>query len=634
MKPVDSLIKGSRALLLAALVCADSGAQAVEGDAACVDRSEERHAYFGDLHIHTGRSADAMLFGTVNRPADAYRFARGEEILIRQTSPGAVPRPGRISRPLDFAAVTDHAENIGAVSLCLTPGSEAYDSAGCQLVREPLAQDNMDTFAAKLGKKFQAMYVDEEICGKDRARCRAAVAAPWNEIQQSAHEANSPCDFTAFVGYEYSPTPDGSKLHHNVVFRGAEVMDVPISSSDVPSMIDLWRRLKAECKDAGTGCDVIAIPHNSNLGNGQMFSLAYDGEKDPARQKEIALLRSEIEPVVESFQEKGDSDCRNGLWNVLGGSDELCNFEKYRDWRGAKFEDCRDGQGSGALQGRGCVSRLDYTRYALAAGLSEERRIGANPHKFGVIGSTDNHKGTTADVDEWLHDGVKRELSPMEPGRMSTGGIAGVWAEENTRASLFDAFQRREVFSTSGTRIRVRMFGGWDLPADLCGKPDLVQRAYAEGVPMGGDLVARASEPGPSFVVTALADAGTAAHPGTPLQRAQIIKVWAGEGDELHQAVFDVAGGPSDASVDVATCERSGAGAMSLCGMWRDPDYDPTIRAAYYARVIENPSCRYPAYACLAAADAAEPAFCEDGSVVLEVQDRAWGSPIWITPRD
>jgi hypothetical protein len=409
-------------------------------------------------------------------------------------------------------------------------------------------------------------------------------------------------------------------------------MDTPISWIDSPSMIGLWRRLKAECKDAGTGCDVIAIPHNSNLGNGQMFSLAYDGEEDPARQKEIALLRSEIEPIVESFQEKGDSECRNGMWNVLGGSDELCNFEKYRDWRGATFEDCRDGQGSGALHGRGCVSRLDYTRYALAAGLAEERRIGANPHKFGVIGSTDNHRGTAADVDEWMNDGIKREASLMEPGRMSSGGIAGVWAEENTRDAIFDAFQRREVFATSGTRIRVRLFGGWDLPAELCSEPELVKRGYAQGVPMGGELVAKNRERGPSFVVSALADAGTAEHPGTPLQRVQIIKVWAGDGDELHQAVFDVAGGPSDASVDVNTCERSGAGAKSLCGVWRDPEYDSSVRAAYYARVIENPSCRYTAYTCLAAPGDAKPAYCDDGSVALEVQDRAWSSPIWLTP--
>lgn len=629
MKTNRLLVDGILIVLLLGAMPAVAG----EIAAACASHSAERNAYFGDLHIHTGLSADAMLFGTVNRPADAYHFARGHEILIRQSSPGAIPRPGRISRPLDFAAVTDHAENMGAISVCLTPGSGAYESPGCELVREPLEKRDMATFAAKLGQKFQAMYTDEAICGKDRERCKAAIGGPWKEIQESAHAANVPCEFTAFVGYEYSPTPDGSKLHHNVVFRGAEVMETPISWLDAPSMLGLWRRLKQECKEAGTGCDVIAIPHNPNLGNGQMFSLAYDGETDPARQREIARLRSEIEPVVESFQEKGDSECRNGLWNIMGGTDELCDFEKYRDWQGAGFEDCEDGEGSGALEGRGCVSRLDYTRYALAAGLAEEIRIGANPHKFGVIGSTDNHLGTTADVDEWMQDGVRREASPMEPGRMSTGGIAGVWAEENTREAIFDALRRREVFATSGTRIRVRLFGGWDFPLDLCGDPALVQRGYQEGVPMGGDLIPQRVGQSPQFVVSALADAGTGKHPGTLLQRAQIIKVWAGEGNELHQAVFDVAGGPSDAAVDVNTCERTGPGAESLCGVWEDPDYDPSLPAAYYARVVENPSCRYTAYTCLAAEEDERPEYCDGGSVALEVQDRAWSSPIWVGPK-
>ena len=599
---------------------------------ACADRSENRHAYFGDLHIHTGVSADAMIFGTTNRPADAYRFARGEEIQIRQTNPDATPRAGRISRPLDFAAVTDHAENIGAVSLCLTPSSPVYNSEGCKFVRRPHPKEDMAIFAAEIGRTFQRMYTDQSICGENNERCREAAEEPWKEIQESAHAANDPCNFTALVGYEYSPTPGGSKLHHNVLFRGETVMDAPIASNDVPDMIEFWRQLKSGCKDAGNGCDVLAIPHNSNLGNGQMFSLAYGGETDPEKQKEIALLRSEIEPVVESFQKKGDSECRNGLWNVLGGTDELCEFEKYRNWKGAKLEDCKDGQGEGALHSKGCVSRLDYTRYALAAGLAEERRIGANPHKFGVIGSTDSHDGTAADVDEWQNDGVRRESEDTDIGRASSGGVAGVWATENARDAIFDAMQRREVFATSGPRIRVRMFGGWDFPADLCDDPDFVTKGYASGVPMGGTLESRGDTRSPAFVVAGLADSGTDEHPGTPLQRAQIIKVWAGEGDKLHQAVFDVAGGANSASVDTATCERKGQGAQSLCGVWRDPAYDPRVQAAYYARVVENPSCRYTAYTCNAAPGDAKPSFCEDGTVELEVQDRAWGSPIWVAP--
>jgi hypothetical protein len=611
-------------------------AAAVGSTDRCPDRAAQRQVYFGDLHIHTGLSADAMLFGTTNRPDDAYRFARGETIAIRSNHGRGPEKPATIARPLDFAAVTDHAENIGAISLCTTPGSPAYQTDACKFVRAPLPMDDMAVFATQLSKVFETMYSDESICGPGRERCRAAASTPWAEIQAAANQANDACAFTAFIGYEYSPTPRGSKLHHNVVFRGSQVMAAPISSNETPSMIDFWRRLKQECKDTNSGCDVIAIPHNPNLGNGRMFALTYGGETDPARQREIALLRSEIEPVVEMFQEKGDSECRNGMWNVLGATDELCNFEKYRDWQGAHYEDCQDGQGWGALRSQGCVSRLDYTRYALAAGLAEERRIGANPHKFGVIGSTDNHEGTAADVDERLHDGSQRPPAVLEPGRMSTGGLAAVWAEENTREAIFDAMRRREIFATSGTRLQVRFFGGWSFDDDLCNQADLVARGYAEGVPMGGDLAARAGDTPPTFVVSALADPGTPTHPGTPLERIQIVKVWAGEGSALHQAVFDLAGGDNDASVDPQTCELQGrsSGAMSLCGVWRDPAYDPSIAAAYYARVIENPSCRYTGFHCARAAAKDRPGYCDDPSVAKQSRERAWSSPIWLAPAD
>jgi hypothetical protein len=608
------------------------GLALAEPDRRCPDFEPERHAYFGELHIHTGISADARLFGTTNRPADAYRFARGGEIQVKATHGKPDAYPARIDRPLDFAAVTDHAENIGAISLCDTPGSPAYDTDDCRFVRTPVPTDDMAVFSSNLGRVFQTMYTSEEICGKDRKRCRDAVAAPWAEIRSSADEWNAACEFTTFIGYEYSPTPDGSKLHHNVIFRGSDVMETPISWAYVPNMIDFWRQLKQGCKDAGTGCDVLAIPHNPNLGNGQMFSLAYGGETDPAKQAEIAELRSEIEPLVEIFQQKGDSECRNGMWKVEGGDDPFCSFEKYRDWKGARFEDCEDGQGSGGLQGRGCISRLDYTRYALAAGLGEQRRIGANPHKFGVIGSVDSHDGSASDVAEWVHDGIQRPPANLELGRMSTGGVAAVWAEENTRDAIFRALRRRETFATSGPRIRLRFFGGFDLPEDLCGSPSLAGRGYAQGVPMGGELAAESGEKGPGFVISALADPGSEVYPGTPLERLQIIKVWPGAGDVLHQAVYDVVGGPK-ASLDTATCERGpGSGAKNLCGFWRDPDYDPEVGAAYYARAIENPSCRHTGFMCARAADGGRPALCDDPSIPKQIQERAWTSPIWVEP--
>jgi hypothetical protein len=490
----------------------------------------------------------------------------------------------------------------------------------------------MAHFSSELSKSFQTMYFSEEICGKDRKRCIEAVQEPWSEIQDAANRWNNPCDFTAFIGYEYSPTPEGSNLHHNVIFRSDQVMDAPVSSRDVPDPFDLYRILKEQCNDSGTGCNAIAIPHNSNISNGRMFRSDFLDRGTLAEKQSVARLREEIIRVVEIFQEKGDSECRNGMWNVIGGEDELCAFEKYRDWGGASLVDCKDGSGEGGFQNQGCISRRDFTRYALAEGLVEEREIGVNSLRFGVIGSTDNHLGTTADLDEWTQDSIQRPTRKVEPGRMSTGGIAGVWAEENTRESIYAALERREVFATSGPRIQPRFFAGWDLPEDLCERSERVALAYANGVAMGGELSSRdePSSEGPTFLALASQDPGTLAHPGTLLQRIQIVKVWAGRGDRIHQAVYDVAGGPNDASVDSATCEQTGRGASSLCSVWRDPDYDPDVGAAYYARVVENPSCRHTGYACMRARAGEVPSYCADASMAKEIQERAWTSPIWV----
>ena len=638
---IDSICDrhGGRLSRVSALLCALVGwvamAPAAGGssDVQCTHHTSDRQAFFGDLHIHTGVSADAMLFGTRNRPDDAYAFARGKEIFVFQEKmTPAEPLPAQIERPLDFAAVTDHAENIGTVSLCMNPESDVYDTEDCRYVRRPLPMDDMAAFSSELGKVFHLMYGSEVICGADRKRCIEAVQDPWNEIQEAAHQWNLACEFTTFVGYEYSPTEKGANLHHNVIFRSEQVLDAPISSRDVPDPFEFYAKLKAECNDAGTGCEAIAIPHNSNISNGRMFRLGYEDDAPISEKRSIGETRAEIVRLVEIFQEKGDSECRNGLWNVVGEPDEFCDFEKYRDWNGAQHEDCRDGVDVGGFENRGCVSRVDYTRYALASGLAQERSIGMNPLRFGVVGATDNHLGTTGDLEEWVHDGIQRPVTPIEPGRMSTGGMTGVWAEENTRESLYAAMHRRETFATSGPRIQPRFFAGWELPADLCGDPAMLSRAYELGVPMGAELSPRpkSSDQGPAFLVSALQDPGTLAHPGTPLQRIQIVKVWAGEGDEIHQAVHDVAGGANGASVDEATCEQSGAGAASLCAVWRDPDYDPGVAAAYYARVLENPSCRHTGYACMRAKPGQEPAYCDDDSMPKQIQERAWTSPVWV----
>ena len=600
---------------------------------ACTAHEATRRAFFGDLHIHTGLSADAMLFGTTNRPDDAYAFARGREIELSQRMVVPQRLQARLERPLDFAAVTDHAENIGAVSLCTSPDSPVYDSDDCRYVRRPLPNDSMASFSAELAKVFQRMYSSEAICGPDHQRCEAAVAAPWQEIQRAANAWNNACNFTTFIGYEYSPTERGANLHHNVIFASDRATRVPISSRDVPDPFAFYERLKAECNEAGTGCKAIAIPHNSNISNGRMFRPGYAPQASTAERRAVAETRADMVRLVEIFQEKGDSECRNGLWNVLGRSDEFCDFEKYRDWQGATHEDCKDGVGAGGFQNQGCVSRSDYVRYALALGLAEENRIGSNPMRFGFVAATDNHLGTTADLEEWVHDGEQRPVSLIEPGRMSTGGLTGIWAEENTRGSLYGAMERREVFATSGPRIQPRLFAGWDLPADLCEAPNMLARAYASGVPMGARLEGRpGASSGPVFLASALKDPGIPARPGTPLQRLQVVKVWAGDGDAVHQAVFDVAGGANGATVDAETCEQSTAGAVSLCATWRDPDYAPDVPAAYYLRVLEDPSCRHTGYACARARARGKggPEYCDDESMPKVIQERAWTSPIWV----
>ncbi len=603
--------------------------------AACEIRSETGLALFGDIHIHTGLSADAMLFGSRTTPDEAYAFATGKPISIYRTQTTFnEPVEVTIERPLDFAAVTDHAENIAAVSLCLDPESPVYDTEDCAFVRSPLAGTSMAAFSSAVQDRFTTMYTSETICGKDRARCKASVHVPWFKIQEAAKKWNQPCEFTTMVGYEYSPTERGSNLHHNVLFRNHIVMDRPLSMVEVPNPFDFYRTLKTECNDSGTGCEAIAIPHNSNISNGKMFRVDYPGADNDKERRALAQLRQDMVPVVESFQEKGDSECRNGLWNVLGGEDEHCNFEKYRDWQGAQHQDCKTTTGNGGFQNIGCVSRLDFTRYALAEGVAEQARLGVNSLKFGVVGATDNHFGTAADLEEWVNDGLQRPVSFVEPGRMSTGGMAGVWAEENTREAIFEAFKRREVFATSGPRIKPRLYAASAIDAASCDDTELLEQVMREATPMGGELKVSGDAKSPAFLVSALADPGTAAHPGTALQRLQLIKVWPGEDNEIHQAVYDVAvaNGSEKATVDPGSCERSGPGAASLCAVWTDPAFNAADNAVYYARVLENPSCRHTGYSCVDAIEK-KPAFCSDSSIPRVMQERAWTSPIWISEK-
>lgn len=618
-----------------ALACAS-----VAGASQCSDHTPERRALFGDLHVHTSLSSDAYVFQTRTRPDDAYRFAsgRGSAGMNVITQSGVTKAQATIPRALDFAAVTDHAEMLGGPWACTTPDSGAYDTEVCRRFRAPWA--SIGDLAEGVAK-IVALLNDldsEDVCGEGGvqtgARCLEGMRSSWQEIQDAAARHDRPCDFSAFVAYEYSSNPEMSKVHRNVIFRNATVPALPVSSRTTPDALGLWDTLAETCVDAGNGCDAVTIPHNPNLSNGRVFSLDYGGARTAEDRLAYTRLRRRLEPLVEMFQIKGDSECRNGLTGVLGAPDELCGFEKYRRPVDGDVPDCGDDVGGGALLGRGCFTRRDFARYAVARGLHEAERIGANPFQVGFIGSTDIHEGLPGDTDEWVRDGVTRPQRTNSFGNDNPGGLAGVWAEENTRDAIFDALKRRETFATSGPRIELRFFAGWDLPTDLCSQPEMAKRAYASGVPMGADLPSRNEDVAPTFVASALADPGLEGHPGGLLERLQVIKVTSDDEGRAIQRVIDIAGEKNETGVDLATCEPRGAGAAALCARWTDPEFDPDERAAYYARVVENPSCRAYARACLQLEGADRPSACNDPDVPRTAQERAWSSPIWYTPGD
>ena len=620
-------------------------------EATCAVRHPERRAWFGDLHVHTSLSSDAWAFGVRLRPDDAYRYAFGQTVALPPVAAdGRGTRPVRIDRPLDFAAVTDHAEFLGEGLLCQDPATQGYDSSFCEQFRSG------DGRSPRLVAQIMSPIVwrDDDVCGEDGARCRAAAKTLWQETIDAAQRWNDPserCERTAFVAYEYSSHRLGSNLHRNVIFRNEVVPALPTSYIDAPREWDLWRMLEQGCTRTGTGCDVLAIPHNSNISNGRMFSIDYPGAETTSEQRARAEARMRMEPIIEVMQHKGDSECRDGVPGVLDSEDELCGFEHFEDAALSRFTDlddpdlCDDDGDWDVHFGPDCISRLSYARYALTEGLAEELRIGANPFKFGLSAATDTHNALAGGVEERSFPGhlgmgddtpqkrVTPSLDVAGNVNNNPGGLIGVWAEANDRGALFDAMRRKEVFGTSGPRIRPRFFGGWELPEDLCGADDAVARADASGVPMGGDLPPGPTGGAPRFFVGALADAGTAAAPGNDLQRIQIVKGWIDAEGERRQAVFDVAGTPDNgAEVDPATCAPRGAGHRQLCSVWTDPDFDAARPAVYYARVVENPSCRYNAWQCLSLTGPDRPADCDGPAVPKVIQERAWTSPIWYSP--
>lgn len=572
-----------------------------------------RNVYFGDLHVHSSLSFDSYIFGNRLSLDEAYRFARGEVVQ------NAVGETMQLTRPLDFVAITDHSEGFGLHEACdLSDKSDALQ-AYCDRMERPDARFFLHLRAQ--GEQRPPVSVLDGFFDtpEDASGLKTAT---WRRVVETADRHNAPGELTTFAAYEYSPPlPDRGKIHRNVIFRGSDTPNHAPSAFDALTELDLWRQLNATCQSP---CEYLTIPHNPNKSWGLAFaSQTIDG--DPYTEADWRL-RQEVEPIVEMFQVKGNSECVIGF----GTSDEECAFEQF-------LPVCEEGQDSK------CIFETSMIRDGLKKGLVLEDALGFNPLAFGLIGSTDVHNSNPGDAEEWDYRGANGALSAPARTRLTAprarslnnnpGGLAAIWAQENTRDALFDAMQRKEVYATSGTRIRLRFFGGFSFAPDILDAPDLLDMAYEAGVPMGSTLPV-AGEASPSFILWAVRDPLSA-----PIDRVQIIKGWTEDGEVL-ESVVDVACsdgrmidpstgrcGKTPAGVDLSDCSlTSDAGATELKALWTDPSYAPEQNAFYYARVIENPTCRWSTYDSLRLGQ--EPLSVIDPTV----QEMAWSSPIWVQP--
>ena len=583
-----------------------------------VERFPNRTALFGDLHVHTSWSADA--YSGTNRlgPNTAYRFAKGEKVEM-QTGVAA-----QLRTPLDFVALTDHAEGFESHLPCtMMADAPEFANQRCQDARSgqiDMAQMLDRAFASAGARPAPRSY---DLCGDD-ARCKANERDTWQRVQAVANAHNEPGRFTALIGYEFSSLlTEMGMLHRNVIFRGSDVTPRAISSFDVRNQKEFFDQLDEACV---APCEVLTIPHNTNYSWGLTFSRT--DEDGSAYTSEDLEKRARIERLFEVTQMKGNSECQISV----GASDEDCNY-------GNIFPPCEE------AGDRRCASESSFLRNILLDGLALETEVGFNPYQLGVIGSTDTHTSDPGNTRsgipvryqpaEGLGFAVNRLLAADHPvagpvRRFSPGGLAGVWAKANTRSEIFDALQRRETFATSGSRLRIRFFAG-DLPEQMGAQEDAIALAYARGVPMGSDLAAAES---PKFWVWAAQDPA-----GAPLDRIQIVKGWT-SGGQTQQRVWDVvcsSGRVPDstgkcpsttADVDLGSCARLGdEGAAELQTTFSDPEFSPDESAFYYVRVFENPTCRWTT---LLANSAGEDL---PADIAATVQERGWSSPIWSGPR-
>ena len=581
---------------------------------------------WGDLHVHSSFSFDANSAGNLAlEPADAYRYARGDAVVSNSGM------TARLEQPLDFLVVSDHSEYMGVL-----PAIRSNDT---EFLKDPAAQDLRKIVVNARDGGFGTVAVfgdsvsDTSTPLVDNERLRSPT---WEEITRQADAANEPGRFTALIGFEWSSMPRGDNLHRVVVYRdGAKAarQRIPVSAFEGDRPEDLWRFM--EEYESEVGGQILAIPHNANLSNGRMFATSQsDGTAIDAA---YAKRRARHEPVVEVTQYKGDGETHP----ALSPEDPFADFETW---------DFGNLHATKTFPKEPGMLPFEYARSALKLGLQVADRTGENPFSFGMIGSTDSHTSLAAGAEDdywgkisviepgprtWVANNapVSPDAKPPTPWDFAATGYTGVWARENTREAIFDALRRREVYATTGSRISLLFFGGFDFEADDAHWPDLARVGHRKGVPMGGEL-ARVAGRGPSFLVAAAKDPL-----GANLDRLQVVKGWVDAEGELQEKVFDVALSDGrrvlfgrfvrdlDSTVDSeAGTWTNDVGDAELRAMWRDPDFDPDERAFYYARVIEIARPRWNVY------DAVRLGAKVPADVPTEVKDRAYSSPIWYKP--
>mgnify|MGYP000459214424 CR=1 FL=1 len=629
---------------LASVICLDALAFTNENEKSTLEKSQVSsisnknkptfsthppRPLWGDMHLHTQWSADTGLFGTVVDPEGSLRFARGEEVTSN------TGQPAKLDRPLDFLAITDHAEYMGLTDMLNTgdPSLLASPTGNKWYQRYKELQGTR-------GKEFQNLVweilfgTDHDVIGNPKM-----VRSVWDRFIDIIEKYNEPGEFTTLAAYEWTSVAgkQGNNIHRNVIFRDNPSLTkqvVPFSSLDSMDPEDLWKFMAAY--ENKTGGQVLAIPHNGNLSNGLMFPWA-GGETKRVSGAEVdanyLAMRQRWEPLYEVTQIKGDSETHP----LLSPNDEFADFETW------------DTLNVFAVPNRPELLPGQYVREAYKQGLKWQKMLGTNPYKFGLIGSTDSHNGFSATREEnyWgkfiaTEPSAKRYKYPFMVSKdkpelniyayqESSAGLSAVWATENTRPAIFDALKRKETYATTGTRLTVRVFAGWDFnQQDL--QTDFVEQGYARGVPMGGDLKKGPEGKSPRFMIQAAKDTI-----GANLDRMQIVKGWMGADGQLQERVYDVAVS-DDRKINVqGVCNTSVGstvdlskpsyqntiGAPTLEALWTDPDFDPALSAFYYVRVIEIPTPRWTAY------DAVRYNIEMPEAVKQTVQDRAYSSPIW-----